>query len=79
MEYSGYVEPDGYDEVVVRGDVDRREFIAFWLRRGQVLVGMNVNIWDVNDTIQALVRAGQPVDKNALRDPETPLESLTGH
>jgi 3-phenylpropionate/trans-cinnamate dioxygenase ferredoxin reductase component len=79
MEYSGYVEPDGYDEVVVRGDVDRREFIAFWLRRGQVLAGMNVNIWDVNDTIQALVRAGQPVDRNALRDPETPLESLTGH
>jgi 3-phenylpropionate/trans-cinnamate dioxygenase ferredoxin reductase component len=78
MEYSGYVEPDGYDEVVVRGDVGRREFIAFWLRRGQVLAGMNVNIWDVNDTIQALVRAGQPVDKNALRDPETPLESLTG-
>ena len=27
---------------------------------------------------QALVRAGQPVDKNALRDPETPLQSLAG-
>ena len=79
MEYSGYVEPDGHDEVVVRGDVDRLEFIAFWLRRGQVLAGMNVNIWDINDTIQALVRAGQPVDKDALRDPGTPLESLTDH
>ena len=33
MEYSGYVEPDGYDEVVFRGDVPRREFIAFWLSR----------------------------------------------
>ncbi|MGI8448517.1 MAG: oxidoreductase C-terminal domain-containing protein [Streptosporangiaceae bacterium] len=30
MEYSGYAEPDGYDEVVFRGDVARREFIAFW-------------------------------------------------
>jgi 3-phenylpropionate/trans-cinnamate dioxygenase ferredoxin reductase component len=29
MEYSGYVEPDGYDQVVFRGDVKRREFIAF--------------------------------------------------
>ena len=78
MEYSGYVEPDGYDEVVFRGDVARREFIAFWLSGGRVLAGMNVNIWDVNDAIRELVRAGQPVDKDALRDPEIPLESLTG-
>jgi 3-phenylpropionate/trans-cinnamate dioxygenase ferredoxin reductase component len=77
MEYSGYVEPDGYDEVVFRGDVDGGEFVAFWLGGGRVLAGMNVNIWDVNDAIQALVRAGQPVDTDALRDPETPLESLT--
>ena len=79
MEYSGYVQPDGYDEVVFRGDAGGREFIAFWLSGGRVLAGMNVNIWDVNDAIQALVRAGQQVDKDALRDPGTPLESLTGH
>jgi 3-phenylpropionate/trans-cinnamate dioxygenase ferredoxin reductase subunit len=78
MEYSGYVEPDGYDEVVFRGDVGRREFIAFWLGGGRVLAGMNVNIWDVNDAIQALLRGGQRVDKNALRDPQTPLQSLAG-
>ena len=77
MEYSGYVEPGGYDEVVFRGDVSRREFIAFWLGGGRVLAGMNVNVWDVNDAIRELVRAGQPVDKDALRDPEIPLESLT--
>jgi 3-phenylpropionate/trans-cinnamate dioxygenase ferredoxin reductase subunit len=77
MEYAGYVEPDNYDEVVFRGDVDGREFIAFWLGDGRrVLAGMNVNIWDVNDAIQALVRSGQPVDVAALRDPDTPLESL---
>jgi len=78
MEYAGYVEPEGYDEVIFRGDVDRREFIAFWLGDGgRVLAGMNVNIWDVNDSIQALVRAGKPVDKDALRDPAHPLDSLT--
>jgi 3-phenylpropionate/trans-cinnamate dioxygenase ferredoxin reductase subunit len=77
MEYAGYVEPDGYDEVVFRGDVAGREFIAFWLGDGgRVLAGMNVNIWDVNDAIQALVRSKRPVDVTALRDPETPLESL---
>ena len=79
MEYSGYVDPDGYDEVIFRGDVDRREFVAFWLGAGgRVLAGMNVNIWDVTDAIQALVRARKPVDTRALRDPATPLDSLTG-
>jgi len=79
MEYAGYVEPDGYDQVVFRGDVEGREFIAFWLGdRGRVLAGMNVNVWDVNDAIQALVRSGQPVDVEALRDPGTSLESLYG-
>jgi 3-phenylpropionate/trans-cinnamate dioxygenase ferredoxin reductase subunit len=77
MEYTGYVEPDGYDEVVFRGDVDRREFIAFWLGNGgRVLAGMNVNVWDVTEPIQALVRGGQPVDKTALADEGTSLESL---
>src|SRR6266487_400402 len=79
MEYAGYVEPDGYDEVVFRGDTGSREFIAFWLGDGgRVLAGMNVNIWDVNDAIQAIVRAGTPVAKQALADPATPLESLAG-
>ena len=79
MEYSGYVEPDGYAGVVFRGDVDGREFIAFWLGDdGRVLAGMNVNVWDVSDAIQALVRARRPVDAAALRDPSVRLESLAG-
>jgi 3-phenylpropionate/trans-cinnamate dioxygenase ferredoxin reductase component len=77
MEYSGYAEPGGYDDVVFRGDVPGREFIAFWLGDGgRVLAGMNVNIWDVNDAIQALVRSRRPVDKAALTDPAVSLESL---
>src|SRR5215472_8376564 len=79
MEYAGYVEPDGYDEVIFRGDVGGREFIAFWLfADGRVLAGMNVNVWDVNDAIAALVRSGKPVDRSALADPSVPLESLAG-
>jgi NADPH-dependent 2,4-dienoyl-CoA reductase/sulfur reductase-like enzyme len=49
MEYSGYVEPDGYDEVVFRGDVTGREFIAFWLNGGQVLAGMVLRTASVTD------------------------------
>jgi 3-phenylpropionate/trans-cinnamate dioxygenase ferredoxin reductase subunit len=77
MEYSGYVAPGGYDEVVLRGDVPGREFIAFWLAGGRVLAGMNVNVWGVTDAIQALVRSGQPVDTARLADPEVALAELT--
>jgi len=76
MEYAGYVEPGGYDLVVFRGDVPEREFIAFWLSGGRVLAGMNVNIWDVNDTIQAVVRGGASVDAARLADVDVPLEEF---
>jgi len=76
MEFSGYVEPGGYDRVVFRGDVERREFIAFWLSGGRVVAGMNVNVWDVNDKVQALVRGGQAVDEARLTDPGVPLDQV---
>ena len=39
---------------------------------------MNVNVWDVNEHVQALIRSRQPVDLAALSDRDTPLESLVG-
>ncbi|MGH2886324.1 MAG: oxidoreductase C-terminal domain-containing protein, partial [Solirubrobacteraceae bacterium] len=76
MEYSGYA--TSWDQVVFRGDRAGGEFIAFWLRDGLVLAGMNVNVWDVNEHVQALIRSRQPVDVAALTDPDTPLDSLVG-
>ncbi len=77
MEYGGYVVPGGYDEVVFRGSTDgAREFVAFWLKDGRVLAGMNVNVWDVQDDIQALIRSGRQVDRTALADPERSLGEL---
>jgi 3-phenylpropionate/trans-cinnamate dioxygenase ferredoxin reductase subunit len=75
MEYSGYAE--SWDEVVLRGDPDAGEgFVAFWLREGRVVAGMNVNVWDVNQHVQELIRTGRLVDPRALADPGTPLDSL---
>ncbi|MFJ8195727.1 NAD(P)/FAD-dependent oxidoreductase [Streptomyces sp. NPDC096152] len=76
MEYSGWAPPGSYDEVVIRGDAGKREFIAFWMKEGRVLAGMNVNVWDVTETVQRLIRAKAPVDTEALADPHVPLESL---
>ena len=75
MEYLGDVR-DGYDEVVVRGDVESREFIAFWLKDRRVLAGMNVNVWGVTDSIKNLIRSGHPVTPDALADASTPLDDL---
>jgi 3-phenylpropionate/trans-cinnamate dioxygenase ferredoxin reductase component len=76
MEYSGLGRAD--DRVVVRGDLAVREFVAFWVRGRKVVAGMNVNVWDVAESIQALIRGGRDVDLDRLADPETPIEKLTG-
>ncbi|MDH6434183.1 3-phenylpropionate/trans-cinnamate dioxygenase ferredoxin reductase subunit [Streptomyces sp. SAI-144] len=76
MEYSGWAPPGSYDEVVIRGDAGKREFIAFWVKQGRVLAGMNVNVWDVTEPIQGLIRSRAQVDTEALADPHVPLVNL---
>ncbi len=73
MEYSGHVDPGGYDEVVFRGDCDKLEFIVFWLKDHRVLAGMNMNVWDQTEAIKALVRSGRPVESARLSDAANPL------
>lgn len=75
MEYNGFAAD--WDRVVTRGDVAGREFLAFWLKDGRVLAGMNVNVWDQGDQIKALVRSGVIVDADRLADLSTPLADLT--
>ena len=74
MEYAGYART--WDRVVFRGDRAAREFIAFWLDGDRVLAGMNVNVWDVTDPIQRLIRERVAVDDRRLADPGVPLEQL---
>jgi 3-phenylpropionate/trans-cinnamate dioxygenase ferredoxin reductase subunit len=73
MEYTGWVPPGADTSLVVRGDLATREFIAFWLVNGLVVAGMNVNVWDVTDQIDALIRSRKPVDPAVLADPSAPL------
>ncbi len=77
MEYNGYAVE--WDRVVLRGDRAGREFLAFWLKGGRVLAGMNANIWDQGDDIKALVRGRATVDPDRLADASVPLtDVLTG-
>jgi 3-phenylpropionate/trans-cinnamate dioxygenase ferredoxin reductase subunit len=74
MEYSGLAGPDA--RVVTRGRPEDGGFVAFWLDQGRVQAVMNVNVWDVTEQLQALVRSGAGVDPARLADPRVPLEEL---
>ena len=74
MEYTGFART--WDRVVFRGDPASREFIAFWLAGDRVVAGMNVNVWDVTEPIQRIIRGRVAVDERRLADPDVPLEQL---
>jgi 3-phenylpropionate/trans-cinnamate dioxygenase ferredoxin reductase subunit len=76
MECSGLPEPGTYDQVVYRGDRASLEFIAFWLSGGKLVAGMNVNVWDVADDIQSLIRSARTLDPARLADPAIPLPQV---
>ena len=67
LEYRGIADPDAC-ELVVRGDLAGREFIAFWLSAGKVTAALNVNSWDEGDALGALVDNGTSVTAAQLRD-----------
>jgi 3-phenylpropionate/trans-cinnamate dioxygenase ferredoxin reductase subunit len=74
MEYSGFARR--WDRVVFRGAPATREFMAFWLDADRVVAGMNVNVWDVTDPVQRLIRGRAAVDARRLADPDVPLAHL---
>ncbi|WP_105036996.1 NAD(P)/FAD-dependent oxidoreductase [Cryobacterium aureum] len=76
MEYSGFGPLTQGADVVYRGDRAGREFIAFWVAEGKVVAGMNVNVWDVNEAVQGIIRRGNQVAHAKLADADVPLESL---
>ena len=78
MEYSGF--PSLVEgPPVLRGSLERQEFLAFWQREGCVVAGMNVN-WPRSDkpqkAIKALITARASVSPDSLADPDVPLEQL---
>ena len=75
MEYAGLA--TSFDRIVYRGEPASREFIAFWLAGDRLVAGMNVNVWDVSDEIQRLIRDRVAVDDRALADDGVALSDLT--
>ncbi len=76
MEYVGFVAPGTIERVVFRGDVGRREFIAFWLAGGRVLAAMTVNLWDLVGDLETLISSAREVDPARLADSSIPLTEI---
>ena len=76
MEYRGHAA--GAEQTVLRGDPASHEYMAFWLAGGAVVAAMNVNVWDVGDDVERLIRSRAPVDAGRLADPDVPLAELAG-
>lgn len=74
MEYTGYA--PRWDRVVLRGDPAERKLIAFWVASGRVVAAMNLNVWDVREPLERLIRSGAEVEDRRLADPDVPLGDL---
>jgi 3-phenylpropionate/trans-cinnamate dioxygenase ferredoxin reductase subunit len=77
MEYTGWASAS--DRLVVRGRLADRHFVAFWLRDGRVVAGMNANTWDVSKPVERLIRSRAVVDPDALANDSVALDDLAGH
>lgn len=66
-EYRGLADVDT-DELVVRGDLGAREFVAFWRRDGRVTAALNVNVWEHGDALQRMVDGQLAVDTATLTE-----------
>lgn len=80
MEYSGFPSL-AKDAPLIRGSLESREFVAFWLREERVVSGMSVN-WpksvkpSAQKVIKSLIGSRRAVEPNALTDPQVPLDQL---
>ena len=81
MEYSGFPTLAEGAEPVIRGSLERKEFLAFWQQDSRVVAGMSVN-WPkkakpgAQKTIKALISARSPIPSERLADESVGLDQL---
>lgn len=74
LQYAGF--HTEWDEFVVRGNMEERNFVAFYRKDGRVLAAVAINRGrDLRRSMQ-LIKAQRPVDATKLRDPDVDLREL---
>ncbi|MFN8188792.1 MAG: FAD-dependent oxidoreductase [Gaiellales bacterium] len=74
LQYLGHHET--WDELVVRGSLEERRFVAFYLEGGVPLAAVSMNHGRELRRARGVIAAGRPVDPALLRDPEVDLRTL---
>lgn len=73
MENTRHATPGGYDAVVIRGDVDKLEFIAFWTAQGARGHQRQHLGRHADDIRKAPIASGKPIERpHQLADPAVP-------
>ena len=74
LQYAGF--PSAWDELVVRGRLEERDGLAFYLKDGRVLAALAVNRGKELRRALPLIKARARVDPTALRDEDTDLRTV---
>ncbi len=74
LQYAGY--HTEWDELVVRGSMEERNFVAFYRKGGRILAAVSVNRGRDLRRSMRLIKAQRPVDTTKLRDPDVDLRTL---
>jgi len=77
MEYVGDIPRGTSYHVVLRGDPETNNYLAFWLDdANRVLAAMHVNVWDSIDVLRDLAGSRAVVDPARLTDPHVELSEV---
>ena len=74
LQYGGFAKE--WDQIVVRGSVEDRDFCAFYLKAGQLLAALGLNRGKDVRRAMKLISAGAHPDPVALRDEDVDLRTL---
>ena len=74
MQYTGF--HTEWDEVVIRGKPEDRDFVAFFVKGGKVQAVFAMNQGSVMGDAAALIGTGAAVDASTLADEAVALQSL---
>lgn len=76
LQYTGFHGP--WDQLVVRGSIEARKFIGFYLSGGTMNAAVAINNGRDLRRAKELVRRGARVDPDLLRNPDVDLRKLAG-
>lgn len=74
LQYTGF--HTGWDDLVVRGSTEGRDFVAFYRKGGRVLAAVAINRGRDLRRSTGLIKAQVPVEAAGLRDPDVDLRTL---